>query len=134
MTLRHNKTIIQMVKDGWNFNQIQDLFNESRAKEREFVREINYFESHRITDFSKINFYYCQKHQCYHQKYRYAKTKVSNKSGFSISERVKTKTFEKCKEFALELNKSEIFNQKFKKSWKKYNKNEHSKRNGSRLQ
>lgn len=127
MTLRHNKTIIQMVKDGWNFNQIQDLFNESKAKEREFVSEINYFESHRITDFSKINFYYCQKHQCYHQKYRY--TKINGKS-----QKVQTNSFKKCKDFALELNKSEIFNQKFKKSWKKYNKNEHSKRNGSRLQ
>lgn len=127
MAIRHNKTIIQMVRDGWNFNEIQNLFRESKAKEREFVREIQYFESHRIIDFSNIKEYYCKKCKVYHRKYGY-----TYQNGKSVKHF--TKSFEKCKQHALNLSKSEVFNLKFKKSWNKYNKNEHKKRNGSKLQ
>lgn len=127
MTLRHNKTIIQMVKDGWNFNQIQELFKESKAFEREIVRERNYFESHRIKNFSKVKSYYCMKCQRFHYKYRYVKI-----NGFS--ERKETKSFKKCQKHAISLTQSEQFNFHFTKKWKNYDMKAHKTSVGSKLQ
>lgn len=133
MTLRHNKTIIQMVKDGWNFNEIRELFSQSKAFERDLVRERSYFEQHKIDDFSNINSYYCTKHHVFHNKYRYITVKrFSDKT--KTKTKTFTKTFAKCKEYAIQLNKSEQFNFRFKKNWNKYNINEHKKKVGSRLQ
>lgn len=72
----------------------------------------------KITDFGTVSKYFCTKHNRFHFKYRYEIVYVN---GYPQNKIIRTKSFEQCKEHAVKLSQSELWNWQFKKSWKRYN-------------
>lgn len=118
----NKNTIIQMIKIGWNLDEIYDLIRESKETEKSFVAMKIYDNERKITDFSKIEKYYCTKHQCFHRKYRNKQNKV------------KTDSFKKCKEKAIRLTTTEIQMKKFRSNFVNYFNEKHKNTIGSRKQ
>lgn len=116
---------VLMINDGWNLNEIRDLMKKSLEMEKQFVRNVQYDNRYKITDFKGIKKYYCMKHNCFHNKYR--KTTINGKK-----EKVKTTSFERCKKHAYQLSDSELFKRSFKKSCNTYSIKSHKKTRGSR--
>lgn len=123
----NQEKITDMTSIGWNFNEIRDLFKESKRIEQSFVNEKRYENNFKITDFAKVKLYYCSKHHRYHRKYRHTK-----RNGKMI--KVKTVCFERCKNYAYKISKSEKFNKNFNRSLKNYSVDKHKKSVGSRKQ
>ena len=123
----NNTLVIQMVKDGWNMCDIQKLIRESKAFEKELVLNKRYENKHKIINFKGITKYYCFKHECYHYKYR-----NTNRDGKIV--KVKTNSFNKCKNNAYTLSDSETFKVRIKRSLKGYSVNSHKLTVGSKKQ
>ena len=123
----NNKLVIQMVKDGWNIREINDLLVESKRVEKLLADDKRYENKHKIINFKGITKYYCFKHKCYHYKYR-----NTNRDGKIV--KVKTNSFNKCKNNAYTLSDSETFRVQIKRSLKGYSVNSHKLTVGSRKQ
>lgn len=123
----NNKLVIQMVKDGWNIREINDLLVESKRVEKLLADDKRYENKHKIINFKGITKYYCFKHECYHYKYR-----NTNRDGKIV--KVKTNSFNKCKNNAYTLSDSETFKVRIKRSLKGYSVNSHKLTVGSKKQ
>jgi len=121
----NNKLVIKMINDGWNLNDIRELVNHSKEVEKQLVLNRQYENRHKITDFKGVKKYYCNKHDCFHYKYR--NTTVNGKRI-----QVKTDSFKLCKDNAYKLSDSEMFKRQFKNSLKNYSVKAHKKIIGSR--
>ena len=81
----------------------------------------------KITDFKYILKYFCTKHNCFHRRYR---TEVI----CGEKRQIPTDSFILCQEFAVKLTESELYNWKFKKSWKRYTIKKHKESVNSKCQ